>query len=475
MKNIKLFTLLQTFPSNELSHFGKYVNSPFFNENQELVLLFDTIKNELTPATKTGNTIGKLEIWKKMFPSKSYNDTRFRRLCSDLLRLATDFMSHQKYKSNPSTSQVFLLHALADTRLEKHFNGVVRQMNADLGKTGYKDADYHFLSHALQRRQREHLEHNANKTASFDFLEKADYHLDCYYFSKKLEHYCDNLGYQNMVSGEAAIHMLPGLMDYLPSSIYIHEPAVKAWYLVAQMILKRDEEHIFQQLKSLLENDGHCFQKKELQTLFIHLMNYCIDTKINNGRSEYYLELFSLYKTGLDQKIIFENGELNPHHYKNIITISLHVKEFNWVENFIQNYSQHLPKSDQENAVNYNLANLYFHKKEFEKVIEQLREVEYQTIVYAIGSKLLLTRTYFELDEYLALDSLTDSFRIYLRRNRLISKEMKQQCMNTLRFTKKLSSIAPYDKTTIEKVKKQIENCKAVAAKKWLLEKVGEL
>ncbi len=475
MENTKLFTLLRTFPPSGLSRFGKYVVSPFFNENQELVLLFDVLKKGLVPATKTGKASSKLEVWEEMFPDKPYNDTRFRRLCSDLFRLATDFAAYQMYKSNPSTSHVFLLHALSGTRLEKHFNGVVRQMEADLGKTGHKDADYHFLSYSLQRRQREHLEHNANKTASFDFLEKADYHLDCYYLSKKLEHYCDNLGYQNMVSGEAAIHLLPGLMDYLPNTVFMNEPSVKAWYLVAQMILHRDEEHIFQELKRLLENDGHCFQKKELQTLFIHLMNYCIDTKINNGRSEYYLELFSLYKTALDQEIIFENGELDPHHYKNIITISLHVKEFNWVENFIQNYSQHLPKSDQENAVNYNLANLYFHKKEFEKVIGQLREVEYQTIVYAIGSKLLLTRTYYELGEDLALDSLTDSFRIYLRRNRLISKEMKQQCMNTLRFIKKMSSIAPYDKAAIEKVKNQIENCKAVAAKKWLLEKVAEL
>src|SRR5690606_3561186 len=139
--------------------------------------------------------------------------------------------------------------------------------------------------------------------------------------------------------------------------------------LVALMIQKHEEEQYFQQLKLLIENEGHCFQKKELQTLFIYLMNYCIDVKINSGHTEYYLELLSLYKTALDQKIIFENDELNPHHYKNIITVSLHVKEFNWVEYFIQEYSQHLPKAEEQNALNYNLANLFFHKKEYEKVI----------------------------------------------------------------------------------------------------------
>ncbi len=475
MQNNKLFELLLHFDSVEMSRFNKYVASPFFNENQELLLLLNAIKQEIASSKKTAAETNKLDIWKNMFPKNTYDDIRFRRLCSDLHRLATDFIGYQKYKANPAVSHAFTLTGLAETRLEKHFNGVVRQMNAELEKIGQKDADFHYLSYALQRRQREHFEHNSNKTASFDFLEKADYHLDCYYLAKKLEHYCDNLGYQKMAAGETAIHMLPDLMTYLPDTKFLNEPAVKAWYLVSQMILHSEDENIFKELKKLLEDDGKCFQKKELQTLFIHLMNYCIDTKINNGRSEYYLELFSLYKTGLDQEIIFENNELNPHHYKNIITISLHVKEFNWVENFIQNYSQFLPKSDQENALTYNLANLYFHKKEFEKVIEQLREVEYKTIVYAIGSKLLLTRTYYELNEDLALDSLTDSFRIYLRRNRSISKEMKQQCMNMLRFTKKLSSIQSYNKEVLGKVKSQIENCKALAAKKWLLEKAEEL
>jgi hypothetical protein len=46
--------------------------------------------------------------------------------------------------------------------------------------------------------------------------------------------------------------------------------------------------------------------------------------------------------------------------------------------------------------------------------------------------------------------------------------------MNVLRFTKKLANIPEYDKNAIEKIKIQIDNCKALAAKNWLLEKVEE-
>ncbi|MEM1120524.1 MAG: hypothetical protein AAGJ18_08735, partial [Bacteroidota bacterium] len=72
-------------------------------------------------------------------------------------------------------------------------------------------------------------------------------------------------------------------------------------------------------------------------------------------------------------------------------------------------------------------------------------------------------------------DSLIDSFRIYIRRNKIISKEVKQQYLNMLRFVKKLSSTILGDEKALEKIRAQIAKCKALAGKKWILEKVGEL
>ena len=87
----------------------------------------------------------------------------------------------------------------------------------------------------------------------------------------------------------------------------------------------------------------------------------------------------------------------------------------------------------------------------------------------------MLLKTYYELDEWNPLSSLLDSFSIYLRRNKQIPREKKQQYLNVLRFTRKLSFLAPYDKKGLQKLKDQINNCKALAAKKWLLEKVEEM
>ncbi len=470
----KLTDLLRTFSAADIQRFQKYLASPFFNENLDLMTLYGLLVQGPIEG-KTDKTPSKLGLWKKLFPEVPYDDVKYRRLNSDLLQLALDFLAYQQYKAHPVTPKIFLLHRLASTRLDKHFDGVARQAEGELEKSGYKDADFHYFKYILQRRHHEHMEHTAAKEPTFHFMEEADHHLDCYYLTKKLEHYCDALGYQNIRSEAAQIYLFPDFLKQVENSPYLQEPAVKAYYLIALMTQQQENEAYFFQLKNMLEKQSGLFRKRELQTLFIHLMNYCIYSKINNGRIDYYTELFSLYRIALEQEIIFENGELDPHHYKNIVTTSFYVREFAWAENFIQQYTARLPKADQENALQYNLAQLYFHKGEFDKVIGQLREVDYQTIAYALGSKLLLLRTYYELGEDQALDSLIDSFRIYLRRNKLISKEIKQQYMNALRFTKRLATTAHFDEKAIQKLKSQIEKCKALAVKKWLLEKIEAL
>ena len=475
MFNTKLVEFLRNFSRNELIRLRKYLASPFFNEKEELVRLFDQLEAMEMLNGKSEIDLEKLDLWKRLFPGIAYDDVRFRRLCSDLMRLAMDFTAYNVYASNPATGQVFLLHALANTRLETHFDGVLRQAELLQEKAGFRDADFHYLSFMLQRRRHEHLEHVSPRTAAFNHIEKADYHLDCYYFAKKLEHYCDALGYRNMIAESAQVTLFPDFLNYLEQSPYLAEPVVNAWYLVARMMLNPDETHFFQEMKILLETQSANFRQKELQTLFIHSMNYCIDTKINHGREDYYAELFALYRIALDQEIIYDKGELNPNHYKNIITISLHIQELAWAENFIRDYTHRLPKSDRENALNYNLAHVYFYQKRYDRVIELLREVEYQSITYLLGSRTLLMRTYFEQQENQALDSLIDSYSIFLRRNRLISKEIKQQYLNMLRFTRRLFGLASFDKKGIEKTLQDIENCKSLAAKKWLLEKAGEM
>lgn len=477
MLSDKLLSLLSSFSKSKLNSFKKYLSSPFFNENKDLIILFEMIHKQLSSSSSNGNDLSALKkeaVWKKLYPQKKYADVQLRRLCSDLTKIAQSFLAYHQFKKTPFQEDTLLLSAINKPDLDKHFAAVVRQTKVMQEKAGFRDADFHYNTFLIEQNCHKHLELLKKKPENLENLENADYHLDCFYITKKLMNYCDFLGYKNILSFEINAQLFPSFLELIKNSEFRKEPSVNAYFLVAQMLLHPDDESHAIALKQLLFEQSDKFSKVELKLLYVHLKNYYITIKINAGLHEYYTNLFEIFEMQINQGNILDNDVVSAQNYKNIISVGLHLKQFDWVEQFIQTFTEKLPKENQDNNLKYNLAKVYFYKEDYPKVIEQLREVEYKTPEHSLGGKLMLLKTYYELKESMALDSLIDSFSIYLRRNRLISKEMKQQCMNVLRFTKKLTNIPQYDKNALEKIKIQIENSKALAAKNWLLEKVEE-
>lgn len=474
----KLLVLLQNFSKPELKGFNKFLQSSFHNENQDLVKLYKIIEAQFQKpnwSDKENIHFEKKIVWQKIKGDTPYLDEQMRRISSDLTKKAYHFLAYNEFKKNPMDELIYLLPTINTPSLNKHFAGATRQADLIQEKSSLKNANHHFAKFKIEYQKYRNQEINTKKLPDFGNLEKADYHLDAFYIFNKLKNYCDFLAYKNITAINPSIHLFPDFLENLKSSPYINEPCIKSYFYIVSMMLHPDDEVFFQNAKKILEKNYDSFTIQELNTIYIYLKNYCIDTKINNGKSEYFYELFDIFKTLLEKEINFVDGMLDPRDYKNIVTVGLHIKEFDWTEKFIQNYTTRLPRESQDNDLSYNLSKVYFHKEDYQKVIEQLREVEYKNLSYTMGGRLMLLKTYYELNELDALESLLDSYGIYLRRNKLISREVKQQLMNGIRFTRKLASLAPYDKLGIQKLKTQINNCKALAAKKWLLEKVEAL
>lgn len=474
----KLLRLLREFSTTERKQLRAFLMSPFFNTNDDFVQLFDLVDEQLReeePVLGENPALEKKRVWKKLFGKIAYDDEKMRRLSSGLTQYAFQYLAYVNFAEHPFTEQIYLANAVNHPRLDKHFRGVVRQTERNFDKSGLRNANYHLHRFLLEGQNHRHLEMREEKQNDLSHLVKADYHLDCYYISRKLQHYCDVLGYRSSLAKDIELPQLPGLLEHLPDSDYMKEPAVQTYYLVSQMLLQPEDQQTYYRLKEYLQEHLQGFSLDEQRALYTHLINYCIDAQINKGVVEFFQELFELYRKALEDKVLLEKGKLPPNHYKNIITVGLKVKAYDWIEKFIERYSELLPEGEKEDAVAFNLAKVAFDKQEYQRVIELLREVEYRNIVYALGGKLILLRTYFEQGDFLPLDSLVDSFRIYLRRNKLISTELKRQYLNLLRFIRRLTNVAPGDQQAIEKLENQIGECKNLVARRWLLEKAEEL
>lgn len=471
MIDSKLITLLKTFNKYELNRLRKYVESPFFNENQLLVDLFDVIDNFLRSSR---TELEQKVVWKKIFDKKPYNDTKFRRLCSDLNKLAQDFLAIEDFKNQPLAFESYQLRLLNSKGLDKHYLAVERNVERDRKRMKLRDAMYFYNNAMLEYEKHVYLEkHGVMRTKKVN-LDKADFQLDCFFLSLKLKNYCDAINYKNILNIDISIGMIEELLEIAKREKYQAVPAVAIYYQILLTLTNRDEEAHFFNLKRLLNENNFRFQQQEMRNMYIFAQNYCIK-KINTGNAKYYRELFDIYKTLIETQIILNKGVIVPWDYKNITSVGLRVGEYKWVEKFIKTYNQHLPKDHQKNALTYNLAILHFYKKDYNEVITLLRDMSYKDVFDALQGRWLLLKTYYELDEYDALDALIDSFRIFLRRNKSISKSYQKMYMNAIKFLQKIMKIPYESKSSGEKLYLQIKECTPIAERRWLLQKLEEV
>ena len=154
-----------------------------------------------------------------------------------------------------------------------------------------------------------------------------------------------------------------------------------------------------------------------------------------------------------------------------MINIGIHLKEFAWVKNSIDNYQQYLDPKHRENFVNFALASLYFEKRDFRKAQQFLLHFEYTDILINLQAKSMLLRMYYEEGEFEALESLLESMRNYMHRKKVIGYH-KNIYSNLIRYTRKLVRLNPYNKSQREKLRTEIEAAEQLRERKWFLEQL---
>lgn len=470
----KLVSLLQTFSKYELNRFRKFLLSPYLNDQEELTRLFGIINEELRKGEEELSALDKQKVWKALFPKQKFDDAHLRRLASDLTQSALRFLVEEARKRDPLAEALELQKVLEQPELQKHLAGVERQIQKHL-QTATGQSTWYYLS---QFRLHWNQYNRASKVvATADFMEKllpADQSLEYFYAVQKLKFYVAWLTFRGFRATEQKLTVIPGFWEYLQLPRFEGVPLVSIYQDVIRCLTEPDEEKHYRRLMKNLDKFSDKLTKEDLRECYYIAQNYCA-FKINQGKQEYYREVFEIFKIIIQSDILLENGQLSEGVYKNIVTASLGVGEFEWAEQFIREYYIFLPFNIRENARTFNLAFLYLYQKKYNDVIELLRNVEYSDVVYALGSKVILLRTYFESGEYLVMDSLIDSFRIYLRRNKLISKNLKREYINFINFLKKMSFLNSASDIAINAFKKRVSETPYVNSKKWLLEKIEEL
>ncbi len=471
MRNTKLYSLLESFDKYEHNRLLKFISSPYFNKNQAIIDLYKSLRTAIF--SKKNISLGKEKLWKKVYKGEDYDDVRFRKLVSDLLKLVESFMAQQIYEENPLHQATYLIEAVGKRKIEQLYNSTMRTARRLSEKQEYKPASYYFYQYQIEKNYYDLTRTKFKRDERTNFEEIIN-NLDWFYLAEKLKYNCNILSQKTLVSHDYSLLFIDEIIEHIYKYNYDQIPPIAIYFQIYLMLSDFEEEKHFQNLKKLIETHITEFPQDDASYIYNYAFNYCI-RKVNRGKGYFMKEFFELYQYALKEDVILVNGELSPWHFKNIVLAALRLGKYVWVKKFIKDYSVKLPETMRENALSFNLAQLYFYKKDYDNVKSMLQEVEYEDLSYNLNSKSFLLMTYYETDDFEPLESLLESFKVYLNRHKDIPESRRNLYMNLIRFVKKLTRLMPGDKKAIETIKKEVDETKGIASEKWLKEKIAEL
>jgi hypothetical protein len=475
LNNNKLYNILSELGKVEQNRLRKYIYSPYFNANEILGSFYTIIISHFNENKKTAQLKKEL-VWKLIYPKEAFNDSKFRKLCSDLIKLVEGFLAQQVYDKNEMQQSIYLLEAIQHEKIEPLYKTSKTAAETLALRQHIRPASYYQYLYQMEINVYE-LEETDLKRSEKSNIEEIINNLDNFYLAEKIKWYNSFLSRKNTVSYEYNVLFINEIIDHLQKNNDNLLPAVKINYLVLLTKLKQEDESHFFNLKNELALEGNKFPPNELYSFYLGALNYCI-SKINQGNQSFLREYHNLYTYLLENGIIFrasKDGTLSPWSFKNIVLAALRLGEYEWIEKFIQTYKDRLPIEFRGNAVSYNLAQVYFYQKKYDKAKALLQEVEYVDVAYNLDAKSMLMAIYFELDEDDSLISLMDSFKVYLSRHKDIPDQRKDLYLGLIKFIKRLMKLLPEDIKSINQLHEEIEATEGVASKKWLLEKLEEL
>ena len=124
----KLLTLLQSFSKYELNRLRKFLLSPYYNEQEALVRLFDICNQALREGPSAVEALTKERAWHQHFPGKRLDEAQLRRMASDLNHLGLQFIASEYRQTNPVGEWLDVQRQLERPELRKHLATVERQL-----------------------------------------------------------------------------------------------------------------------------------------------------------------------------------------------------------------------------------------------------------------------------------------------------------------------------------------------------------
>lgn len=455
--------------SNKLYSFLNTLN----NSERKLLLFYIQEQKDLTNIVQylsSHEYTNSKDLYKVVFKGKQYDAKQLHNAFYTLTRHIERIIALRYFEEDAAFNNFILMRFCSQYNLTKEYNSYLQKLKQQTDNSESSNLLFSYLS------QKIHLDYLEEKKRQFiqEELIKKDQLLDAFYFKEKLWNLFEMDVYKNIYHFAYTPNLSDSIQSIDINNFHFAKSSLQFLKLLLLMMEEFENDTHFERALNLLDESYNVIPVKDLRLYYIAIINYAIK-KFNTGKKAYLNELFKIYTLQIKHHVLLnEKNYLEPYAYKNITTIALQNKEFDWTKNFIEDYSGYLPKEEKENAYQYNLANYYYYTGNYKQCLRLLQTVHFTDVYYNLDARSILLKIYFEEKEWNLLHDHCFAFKAFVLRQKGISEQHKTGYLNLIKWTHKLSD-SIFDirkrKTIIEKIAGQ----KKISELKWLMEQIERL
>ncbi len=469
MYHSKLIQLYQTLTTEEKKGIGKWIKTPFCKANTEITLLWNYL-NKITSFSPQNTN--KEVLFKIAFPKKEYKDAAIRLIMTHLTNGIMDYLSWNYLNKNPLQKQWICIKEQQQRGMKKFAIQLIQEYKETLLEKAYLNQDWLYNDYQRELTLQELV--YADKRDKNSNLQITSDKLDTFYIAAKLQLLNTTLCHSQIYNINYDIHLQEEILAAALLPMYASNRTIEVYYWACQVLLNNTDDVYTKFRDKLLHFPKSILPDQEIGGLYITAINYCIK-RINTGNEQYRVDVFELYKNGIEKRFLYENNLLSRFTYNNAVTIALRIGKYDWVKEFIEKYKPDLEEDNAEFTYQYNLSKYHFSIGNYKEVIKQLYGTDFEDKLLNLDAKVVLMKSLFQVKEYDLLENVIDSFRVYMSRQELVGYH-KNNYSNILSIIRKLLAYYTRPSTSeYNKLIKLITESYKLTERSWFLEALQSL
>lgn len=475
MINRKILTFLKSLSKKELGKFELYLQSPYFNQSEEITFIYHHLKEFISVKNKN---LSFDEYLNNKLPKekKAISKVNLDKYLSRINKFLLDFISMEQFRSNEFDKNAALIKYLIEKDELQLFDKTYNKTKTILDKEKISFQNYlnRFL---LERQKTNYLSVHSVSRKGKQNLQETDDALDDFYLTQKFNLAIIKKTRERSNNEKYNYEFTDILHNYLnKNQNSLLNMLYQAYYVIFDQHVNKKKS--FKKLCTFFNEKADQLDEIVAYNFGVLILNQAKDVLKND---EHYPFIFELYKIQLKNNILYYKGKLFDTLFKNIVDVATRLNELDWCEKFIEeNSDKIIPKEQAKDITNYCKARLSFFKGKYEITRDFIQTLHFNDIYYKMAVRRLEIMVYVELKEDIYLESLVNAFRVSLTPERSPNLSAKHRDLNKtfINFIVKILKLSNgLDSINLEEINKINTNLKTknVVNKIWLQNKLDQL